>query len=131
MDRFDDEIENLITEVIGALIEVHRHLGPGQKEVVYSRALAHELTLRGIPFEREHRFVVHFKDVEVGEGSIDFWIGKRLALELKVAKALDEANVSQVVFYLANKKEPVGLLANMNVPVMKSGIRRVIRTPFA
>jgi GxxExxY protein len=39
--------------VIAACIEVHRHLGPGLLEAVYERCLARELSLRGIPFERQ------------------------------------------------------------------------------
>ena len=34
--------------VIGAAIEVHRHLGPGLLESIYERALARELWLRGL-----------------------------------------------------------------------------------
>jgi GxxExxY protein len=38
--------------IIGACIEVHRHLGPGLLESVYERCLAHELSLRSIAFHR-------------------------------------------------------------------------------
>lgn len=53
MDRFDDEIERLAELVIGAAIEVHRRIGPGHPESVYSNALGVELGLCGIAYARE------------------------------------------------------------------------------
>jgi GxxExxY protein len=49
----DGELDRLAHEVIGAAIEVHRHLGPGYLESVYEEALAIELGLRGISFQRQ------------------------------------------------------------------------------
>ena len=46
----ENEISNLI---IGAAIEVHKYFGPGLGEQVYEEALCHELSLRGIRFERQ------------------------------------------------------------------------------
>ena len=42
-------------QVMQAVFEVHNALGPGFVESVYEEALAHELGLRGIPFERQNR----------------------------------------------------------------------------
>ena len=53
--------------VVGAAMEVHRTLGPGFLESVYEAALAHELTLRGIPFEQQKRLPVHYKGQRIGE----------------------------------------------------------------
>lgn len=45
---------NILTrDIIGAAIEVHRHLGPGLLESAYQQCLARELTLREIPYGRE------------------------------------------------------------------------------
>jgi GxxExxY protein len=41
------------SKIIEAAIEVHRILGPGFLESVYEEALAHEMDLRGISYERE------------------------------------------------------------------------------
>ena len=129
MDRFDDEIETLLKDVIGAAIEVHRLLGPGHPENVYGSALAAEFLLRGIPFEREHPYAVVYKEERVGEGRLDFWVGKRLVVEIKAVESLSDAHIGQVVAYLSQKGEPLGLLINFNVSVLKNGgIRRVIRS---
>jgi len=54
---------NLLSEqVIGSAIEVHKALGPGLLESAYESCLCHELTLRGIPFERDRwSFQFHIK----------------------------------------------------------------------
>lgn len=128
MDRFDDEIEELIERVIGCAIEVHRKLGPGHPESVYGNALEIVLSRENMVYEREHRYRVMFEDKDVGEGRIDFWIGSRLVLEIKAKKALDPTDIAQVVAYLTQKNEQVGLLLNFNVAVLKQGIRRVVRS---
>ena len=51
------EDEEVARQVIGAAIEVHRLLGPGFLESIYRRALCHELSLQGIPFESEKELV--------------------------------------------------------------------------
>jgi hypothetical protein len=52
-----EEDEELARRVIGAAIEVHRLLGSGFLESIYRRALCHELSLQGIPFESEKELV--------------------------------------------------------------------------
>ena len=50
-------------EVIGACIEVHRHLGPGLLESAYEASLCHELGLRRLRFERQRRVPLFYKGV--------------------------------------------------------------------
>ena len=40
-------------DIVGAAIEVHRHLGPGLLESAYERCFSRELLLHGIPFQRQ------------------------------------------------------------------------------
>jgi len=47
--------------VVGAAIEVHRHLGPGLLESTYESCLSRELSLRGIQFERQVSVPVEYK----------------------------------------------------------------------
>ena len=53
MKHIDLEEYNKLTEqIIGAAIEVHRHLGPGLLESAYETCLAYELDRLELKFER-------------------------------------------------------------------------------
>ena len=64
-----------VTEgIIGAAIEVHRHLGPGLLESVYEEALCHELNLRGIRFERQMDVDVVYKGIVIKNQRLDLLV---------------------------------------------------------
>ena len=120
------ELDALANVVIGAAIEVHRILGPGYLECVYEEALAVELELRRIPFERQKPVSVDYKSHAVGEGRLDLLVSNKLIVELKAVDALAPIHTAQVMSYLKTTKLPLGLLINFNVPLLKHGIKRVI-----
>ena len=122
----NQRVDRLAREVIGAAIEVHRHLGPGFLESVYEEALVIELTLRGIPFERQRPVPVSYKERNVGEGRVDLLVAQELLVELKAVEALAPIHKAQVISYLKAMGLHLGLLINFNVPVLRAGIQRVV-----
>jgi GxxExxY protein len=114
--------------VIGAAIEVHRHLGPGFLESLYEEALGVELQDRRIPFVRQKEITVLCKDREIGKHRIDLLVGDTLIVELKTVETLAEIHKAQVISYLKAMSLPLGLLINFNVPILKNGIQRVVYT---
>ena len=119
------EINQLTEAVIGACIEVHRHLGPGLLESAYHQCLCHELTLRNIPFQPEFRMPVKYKGVFLDCGyKADVVVDGRLVLELKSVDALSPIHEAQLMSYMRLGGWSVGLLINFNVLVLKDGIRR-------
>jgi GxxExxY protein len=124
----DKKVDELAHAVIGAAIEVHRHLGPGFLENVYEEALCVELSDSRISFERQKEISVLYKDREIGKHRIDLLVGKMLVVELKTVEALAEIHKAQVISYLKATGLRLGLLINFNVPVLKSGIQRVVYT---
>jgi GxxExxY protein len=121
-----EELDALAHAVIGAAIEVHRHLGPGYLEGVYEEALAYEFQMRMIPFEKQKVIAVNYKGVPVGEERLDFLVDERLIIELKAVDEINERHKAQVLSYLKTTKHPLGLLINFNVRVLKEGLRRII-----
>jgi GxxExxY protein len=98
--------------VLGAAFRVYNLLGPGFVESVYAKALAVELTRRGVPFSREVPTTVFYDGVEVGRFIADFIVDGRVLVELKAVESMNEAHGRQVVNYLHATGLEVGLLIN-------------------
>jgi GxxExxY protein len=124
----DPAVDALAKAAIGAAIEVHSLLGAGFLESVYEQALAIELGLRGIPFQRQHPIALTYKGELVGEARLDFLIGGKLILELKAVDAIHPIHHAQVLNYLKATGLQLGLLMNFNVEQMKDGIKRIVLT---
>jgi GxxExxY protein len=125
----DTEMElNRITEqVIGAAIEVHRALGPGLLESAYEECLCRELTLRGIPFERQRPLPVEYKGTRLDCGyRLDLLVAGAVVVEIKSCEAIEPIHEAQLLTYMKLGGWKLGLLINFNVPVLKDGIRRRI-----
>ena len=120
------EVDDLARKVIGAAIEVHRTLRPGYIESVYEEALAYEIGLNHIPYERQVKVKVAYKGHSVGEGRLDLLVAKILPVELKAVEALAPIHQAQLLSYLKMTGLQLGLLINFNVPLLKQGIKRVI-----
>jgi GxxExxY protein len=126
MTETTERQEELVTRFIDAAIEVHRELGPGYDEAVYENALAVEMKLRGIPFERQKIIEVFYKGVRVGEGKLDLFLGGEVVVELKAVDQLSQKHVAQVISYLKATKKPLGLLLNFHEFLLKKGLKRII-----
>lgn len=117
-------------EIIGACIEVHRHLGPGLLESAYKACLCRELALRGLPFEYERPLALEYKGTLLDCGyRIDLIVARRIILEVKAVEQLLPVHQAQVITYLKLTKLDTALLVNFNVPAIKSGLRRLTRKP--
>jgi GxxExxY protein len=119
------ETELIAHRTIGCAIAVHRALGPGFKEVIYQRAVALELDLRGLSYECEKNIVVRYKQWDIPGHRLDLVVGGCVVVELKAATKLRGVHTRQVVSYLKATHLRLGLLINFNVNVLKDGIRRV------
>jgi GxxExxY protein len=119
--------EEIARKVIGAAIEVHRHLGPGLMESSYASALARELFLQGLPAERECPVTARYKG-ELLEDTyrLDFLVADKLVVELKTVETLLPVHSAQVLTYLRWTGCRLGLLINFNVPLLREGIRRIV-----
>ena len=88
-------------EIIGAAIEVHKELGCGFLERVYRDPFALELSLRGVPFDRERTFRVQYKGRTMpATYVVDFLCYGAVVVELKALSSLGAVEHAQVINYL-------------------------------
>jgi len=121
-----DDLENLIHVTIGALLAVHRELGPGMSEAIYASAVRIELAERCIPFEDEKTFAVRYRGKFLRHQRVDLLIDRRLVVEIKAVEQLHAVHVSQVLTYMRVAGIRAGLLVNFNVRLLKQGTRRLV-----
>jgi GxxExxY protein len=119
-----EETDRITEGIIGAAFEVSRMLGHGFLEVVYRKALVHELNLRGLSVEEEKRFEVVYKEAKVGHYTCDLLVNSSVILELKAIEALTQSHVGQLLNYLRASGLRVGLLLNFGRPKLE--YRRVL-----
>lgn len=119
-----ETLNALSGKIIGAAIEVHRHLGPGLPERAYERALQHELRLRGVNATRQVYVPLIYKDEHVGQCKIDLVIEEMVVVEVKAVESLTAVHSAQLITYLAVGAYQLGLLINFNVELLRHGIRR-------
>ena len=110
------DINNLIYEVNGAAIEVHKEIGPGLLESVYHKCLKKELSLRGIKFQSELLVNVHYKGLDLDTDlRCDLFIENILPVELKAVDCILPVHEAQILTYMKLLNVPKGLLINFNV----------------
>ncbi|MBK9797971.1 MAG: GxxExxY protein [Holophagaceae bacterium] len=108
----ENAMNELSGRVIGAAMRVHSTLGSGFTEAVYQNALALEMALEGIPFEREVNLEVRYRGEMVGLYRADLVVAGVLILELKAVQAILPEHEVQVVNYLAATGLEHALLLN-------------------
>lgn len=118
---------DLSQKIIGAAIEVHKHLGPGLLESAYSRCLARELSLQGLSYINEVPLNLRYKGENIDAGyRLDFLIDDKVILELKAVDGLLPIHDAQLLSYLRLSNKKLGLLINFNVTLLKNGIKRIV-----
>lgn len=111
--------EDISFEARKALEEVYSELGPGFDETPYKRAFAQELTRRDIPYERDKRIPITYKDATVGEYTLDFVVRDKVFVRIAAEGGHPGLLKTQVVASIKAAKLKVGVLIDMNVQSFK------------
>lgn len=104
--------EEITRRIIGCAMAVHYTLGNGFQEVIYQRALAIEIKLGGLQFEREKEMPVYYRKYEIGSRRVDFFVERCIMVELKALTKLEDVHFAQAKNYLEAFQMEVGLLIN-------------------
>jgi GxxExxY protein len=126
------EVNEITHKIIGCCMEVHNTMGNGFQEVVYQRALAIEMRIQGLRFERELEMPLEYKGESIGSRRVDFFVESKVMLELKAIEQILPAHKAQAINYCEAYKIADGLLINFGGASLD--YRRVynkkMRTPF-
>ncbi|MDR1675049.1 MAG: GxxExxY protein [Tannerella sp.] len=102
-----------VYQIIGAAMEVHNELGCGFLEAVYQEALEIEFQLRNVPYKREVRLEIYYKNNLLKKFyEADFICFNKVIVELKAADLLAPVHKSQLLNYMKATDLKIGLLIN-------------------
>ena len=119
---------NKITEdIIGAVIKVHRALGPGLLESAYEACLSFEICEIGLKVECQKPLPIVYGDVKLDCAyRLDMLIEDKVIVEIKSIQGIKPVHKAQLLSYLRLSGCRVGLLINFNEKLLKKGIHRIV-----
>ena len=119
--------EEVARKIVDAAYCVHKELGPGLLEKIYETCFCHELTKRGLSYQRQVDVPIVYDGITFEEGlRLDVLVEDSIICELK---AVDEVNPiweAQILSHLKLTKKRLGFLINFNEKYIKDGIKRII-----
>jgi GxxExxY protein len=112
---------NCLTQrIIGAAIEVHRHLGPGLLESIYQECLIRELALRQLSFAAQRSAPVVYKGVRLAASyRLDLIVECVVVVEVESVASFSAVHHAQTLTYMRIADCPVGM------PGVTTGWRRI------
>lgn len=124
IDTKDHEAETSTTllypelsyKIQGAAIDVRKHYGPGHKEILYQKAFAEELDIRGVKYEREKSVQIYsvytIKVLETFRP--DFVVEDKVIVETKALAYIPSKLADQLYDYLRNSDYELGYFINFS-----------------
>jgi GxxExxY protein len=112
INKVPENINELTHRIIGCSMRVHNILGNGFLEVIYQKALAIEMEIEGLKFEREKDMPILYRNKLIGSRRVDFFIENCIMLELKAFAQIEDYHKTQAINYLEVYNIANGLLIN-------------------
>jgi len=119
--------ESIAEEIVDAAYTVHKKLGPGLLEKVYEICFCHELSKRGLKYQRQVDIPIVYDGIIFDEGlRLDVLVEELIICELKAVDEMNKVWEAQILSYLKLAGKRFGFLINFNIPLIKDGIKRII-----
>ncbi|MCQ2347827.1 MAG: GxxExxY protein [Paludibacteraceae bacterium] len=110
-----EEINKRLYPIFGCVYEVHKTLGRGLEEAIYSEALCIELTKAGVKNDAERNLPCYYKGQKLDKTyRMDIVCDEDIILELKSVEQLVAGHREQLFNYMRLTKMPIGVLINFN-----------------
>ena len=126
-------LDELTYAIIGAAIEVHKHLGPGLLESVYQKCFLHELTLRGLAWESQQSVPMEYKGITVDTDlRYDVLVEGLVIVELKSAEGIAAVHVAITLTYMRLLEKAKGVIINFKCTnIFKEGQKTLVNDLYA
>ena len=119
--------EEIAKKIVDGAYIVHRSLGPGLLEKIYEVCFCHELSKKGLRWERQVDIPIVYDEITFDEGlRLDVLVEDLVICELKAVDEVNPVWEAQLLSHLKLTGKRLGFLINFNVPRIKDGIRRII-----
>ena len=105
---------DLSYDIMAAIFEVHKVLGPGFLESIYEKALIKELEGRGIKVETQKLVDLMYKDRKIGIHRLDLVVDDKVVIELKTVERFSVHHKAQLTSYLKASGYKLGILVNFS-----------------
>jgi GxxExxY protein len=124
MSADERRLNDLSHAIIGSAYKVSNALGAGFVEKVYENALALEIRKAGFNLSQQQAIPVRYEGLIVGDFFCDLLVEGMVFVELKAAKAIDDAHIAQCLNYPKATSLHLCLLLNFGQPRVE--VRRVV-----
>jgi len=122
-----EQEEHIAQKIIDAAYIVHKKLGPGLLEKIYETCFCHELSKRGLKFQRQVDIPIKYDGITFEEGlRLDVLVEELVICELKAVDEVNPVWQAQLLSHLKLTGKRLGFLINFNVPLIKQGMKRII-----
>jgi len=105
---------DLSYQIMGAIFEVHKELGPGFLEAIYEKALIEEFVKKAIKVETQRVIDVIYKGKKIGVHRLDMVVEGKVVVELKTVDRFSTYHTAQMLSYLKASGHKLGILVNFS-----------------
>ena len=126
-------LDQLTHEILGAAIEVHRHLGPGLLESAYQKCFVHELNLRGLNCLCQQSVLVKYKDICFeSDLPFDVLVEDQIVIELSSNGGIAPVQQFMTLTYMRFLEKAKGIIINFNCTnIFKEGQKTLVNDLYA
>lgn len=125
--KLSEHEEYLTKQIVDIAYNIHKELGPGLLESVYTKCFYYELFTREIKYEKQKEVPIIYQSLVIDEGlRLDLLVDDLVIVEFKAQENYHPVWEAQILSYLKLTGKRVGLLINFHVPLIKDGIKRLI-----
>jgi GxxExxY protein len=126
--KISPEEEFIGKAIVNAAFVVHKELGPGLLEKVYEVCFCHILRKNGFEVKRQLDIPITFDGLYFEEGlRLDVLVNDLVICELKAIENVNPLWEAQLLSHLTLTGKRLGYLINFNVPLIKNGIKRMVK----